>query len=126
MKLNIFHRRKIDNNTKLVRAMELKEAARLIRIHYKTLFAIEPKAPIISEIFECCAQILEQIDEKKIRYERYGQWIKHHTYRDTEGDICEIFQCSNCGQLGEDTNYCPNCGASMKGELSDVDGKIRK
>ena len=42
-----------------------------------------------------------------------------------EGDICEIFKCSNCGQLSEDYNYCPNCGANMKGGLSNVDGENR-
>jgi len=110
---------KHDDNSTLVRAMDIKEAARRIRIHNKIHFAAEPNALIISQILESCAQILELIAERKIRYERYGQWIPHHTYRDTEGDICEIFQCSNCGQLGEDTNYCPNCGAKMKGEQNE-------
>lgn len=115
MELNIFKQYKT-NNTELIRAMEIKEAARRIRIHNKVHFAAEPNAPIISEILESCAQILEQIDEKKIRYERYGKWIHHRTYKDMEGDICEIFKCSNCSQLSEDYNYCPNCGAKMKGE----------
>ena len=60
-------------NTKLVRVTEIKEAARRIRIHNKIHFASEPNAPIISEILESCAQILEQIAKGKIRYEKYGQ-----------------------------------------------------
>lgn len=117
MELNIFHQRKIDNSTKLIRTMELEEAARRIRIHYKTLFAAEPQIPIISEVLECCAQILEQIDEKKIRYERYGQWIPI-----PQIDITKDWKCSNCQGLVTLAHYskkcyydyCPTCGAKMK------------
>lgn len=124
MKLNIFKQRKIDSNTKLVRAMELKEAARLIRIHYKTffatetLFAAESNTSIISEILESCAQILEQIDEKKIRYERYGRWIKHHFNETKDMLDSELpYECSGCHERQIfPFDFCPNCGASMKGE----------
>lgn len=123
MELNIFHRRKIDGNTKLVRAMEFKEAARLIRIHYKTLFAAEPKAPIISEILETCAQILEQIDEKKIRYERYGEWIPV-----PQTDITKDWVCSNCQGVITVAyfckecyyDYCPHCGAKMREGINEI------
>ena len=39
-----------------------------------------------------------------------GEWIEvKHTFLD---------QCSNCGYITADvtTNYCPNCGADMRGE----------
>lgn len=122
MILNIFHQRKIDNDTKLVRTMEFKEAARLIRIHYKTLFAAEPNTPIISEILECCAQILEDIDKKKIRYERYGQWIEHNFDETKDRLDYELpYECSECHERQGilPFNYCPNCGAKMKGEQNE-------
>lgn len=118
MEPNIFKQYKIDNSIELIRAMEIKEAARLIRIHYKTLFATEPNAPIISQILESCAQILEQIDEKKIRYERYGEWIEHNFDETKDRLDYELpYECSEChGRQGIfPFNYCPNCGADMKG-----------
>lgn len=45
-----------------------------------------------------------------------GQWIEGKIYR----DVIEC-NCSECGQLMTTAasvrmNYCPNCGAKMKGE----------
>lgn len=119
MKLDILKQYKTDDSTELVRTMELKEVARRIRIHNKIHFAAEPNALIISEILECCAQILEQIAEGKIRYERYGQWIKHNFDETKDRLDYELpYECSEChGRQGIlPFNYCPNCGAKMKGE----------
>ena len=119
MKLNIFKHYKIDDNSELIRAMELKEAARCIRIHNKIHFAAEPNAIIISQILESCAQILEQIDERKIRYERYGQWIEHNFDETKDRLDYELpYECSECHERQgiRKFNYCPNCGAKMKGE----------
>lgn len=122
MKLNIFKHYKIDDSSKLVRTMELKEAARRIRIHNKIHFTAESNAPIISEILESCAQILEDIDKKKIRYERYGRWIEHNFDETKDRLDYELpYECSECHarQGIRKFNYCPNCGANMKGEQNE-------
>ena len=42
-----------------------------------------------------------------------GHWIKHSTYKD-------VLICSNCNhgsnQVYDTFNFCPNCGADMRGE----------
>lgn len=44
--------------------------------------------------------------------QRTGRWIYHY------GHIPYKNECSECGKrFGTDTNYCPNCGCAMKGEL---------
>ena len=45
--------------------------------------------------------------------ERHGEWIQ----KSTGGE--SFYTCSRCGFIAwehEDTNYCPNCGATMRGE----------
>ena len=56
-----------------------------------------------------------------------GHWIKHEngywTFLNDKGD-CDgwipDYECSICGSRGwknrDGMNYCPNCGANMKGE----------
>lgn len=122
MELNTFKQYKTDNSTKLVRTMEIKAAARLIRIHNKIHFAAEPNALIISQILESCAQILELIAERKIRYERYGRWIPV-----PQTDITKDWVCSNCQGVITVAHfckecyydYCPHCGAKMREEQNE-------
>ena len=52
---------------------------------------------------------------------KHGEWI----YKTTYGQLEEC-NCSLCGQLmstveGKRMNYCPKCGADMRG---DTDGKL--
>lgn len=45
--------------------------------------------------------------------ERHGEWIQKST-----GGV-SFYTCSRCGFIAwehEYTNYCPNCGATMRGE----------
>ena len=45
--------------------------------------------------------------------ERHGEWIQ----KSTGGE--SFYTCSRCGFIAwehEDTNYCPNCGADMRGK----------
>lgn len=43
----------------------------------------------------------------------HGEWIPHD--RMTRSPLVKNYACSNCGVDGHRTNYCPNCGAKMKG-----------
>ena len=55
-----------------------------------------------------------------------GRWERHNIYHgdDTSGFIEPVWRCSECGRqaninelfIYDLTNYCPNCGAEMKGE----------
>lgn len=58
--------------------------------------------------------------------ERKGEWIKHEERTETNGKFIDFFpaeyECSNCGLReahyfinSKPHNYCPNCGAKMKG-----------
>ena len=46
------------------------------------------------------------------RKQSEGEWI------DVEDTFLYRYKCSLCGEikLGKMTNFCPNCGAKMKGE----------
>ena len=55
-----------------------------------------------------------------------GQWERHNTYHgdDTSGYIDPDWRCSECGRranvnewfMYDLTDFCPNCGADMRGE----------
>lgn len=54
--------------------------------------------------------------------ERTGKWVYIRIFK-TENDIAEL-RCSECGKIasfeqGEDMNFCPSCGADMRGEGND-------
>lgn len=45
-----------------------------------------------------------------------GKWVKQVKIRKQGAPILHYYQCSLCGvYLVEQANYCPNCGAKMKG-----------
>ena len=45
---------------------------------------------------------------------QHGEWVLSHI-----GTIAEGFYCSRCGKHGYQTDFCPSCGADMRG--GDVD-----
>lgn len=41
---------------------------------------------------------------------RHGRWIKH--------GFADIWRCTKCGRYaGDNSAYCPNCGAKMNAEV---------
>ena len=45
-----------------------------------------------------------------------GEWIKYESPVNYD-DGKDAWDCSLCGAMvGKQTNYCPNCGADMKGD----------
>lgn len=51
-----------------------------------------------------------------------GTWYEHYSHEDGERDGV---RCSECGTHyyfgGQLMNYCPNCGADMRGDTDEVD-----
>lgn len=47
--------------------------------------------------------------------ERTGEWIEHDPKTKR---LAKIYECPFCGDevIGEETNFCPNCGADMRGD----------
>ena len=58
--------------------------------------------------------------------QKKGKWERHNTYYgdDTSGFVDPDWRCSECGKranvnewfMYDLTDYCPNCGADMRGE----------
>lgn len=65
------------------------------------------------KMFERVVESLPAAQERK-----KGEWIVHGM---EEGNAFPVYTCSECDVLvGINTsNYCPNCGAEMKGEEDD-------
>lgn len=47
----------------------------------------------------------------------HGRWIPHN--RMTRSPLVVNYACSECGIDGHRTNYCPNCGADMRGDQNE-------
>ena len=61
--------------------------------------------------YELLADVLEAEEEQE---QKTGHWIS----REGNGQILPFwgrYECSECGECAENNNYCPNCGAEMKG-----------
>lgn len=63
---------------------------------------------------ECIAQTLYNAGYRK---QSEGKWIEHPHYNYEGGYSGANYECSNChfDDCYEETPYCPNCGAKMKG-----------
>lgn len=58
-----------------------------------------------------------------------GRWKRHNTYRgdDTSGYVDPDWRCSECGKranineyfMYDLTDFCPNCGADMRGDYDE-------
>lgn len=57
-------------------------------------------------------QLKKRIAELEAQIPKRGEWIRHGT---DEDEFC-YYECPLCGFIGIDWNYCPNCGARMRGE----------
>lgn len=68
--------------------------------------------------FEAIDIAIEALRERP--KERGGEWIEHKYAEEYDELMQSNFECSYCHDwLREQTNYCPNCGAYMKGDKND-------
>ena len=63
---------------------------------------------------ECACCVLSKPERKK------GRWIEHNPHK---WGLGIVFECSECGEKidCEPSNFCPNCGADMRGEADEAD-----
>ena len=51
-----------------------------------------------------------------------GYWIEHENADIVEGYYVPMYECSCCHIWKNDnSNYCPDCGADMRGEENEID-----
>ena len=48
--------------------------------------------------------------------ERKGKWVNDIAYYDEDGYPCIVTRCNMCEEVSPISNFCPNCGADMRGE----------
>ena len=53
------------------------------------------------------ADFISGFEMGKERFRRRGHWINNQN---------GTFECDNCGCRHSESNYCPDCGADMRGE----------
>ena len=73
------------------------------------------------------AGCIDEIPTADVRENVRGEWkkeIRHYKGNDQEYDYY-VIKCSQCGarpqKAWELTNFCPNCGADMRGEKDETD-----
>ncbi len=48
----------------------------------------------------------------------HGEWIEHEWAEEENGVLISNFECSACQNWEhKESNYCPNCGAKMGGDI---------
>ena len=63
----------------------------------------------------CCSTVcLGRIEKCPIIKPKRGHWIKVYGDHIHMGLRPWTTACSECGLIGQRTNYCPNCGARME------------
>lgn len=79
---------------------------------------------ILQEYTNCYSEVDKEVLVKMIynagyRKQKEGEWIEHIEKPDWLEDDVEVFyECSVCETKSPaPTNYCPNCGSKMKGDL---------
>ena len=81
---------------------------------------------MIDTLYWVQARVLANAPTADVREVVHGHWERHNTYHgdDTSGFIDPDWRCSECGRqanvnewfMYDLTDFCPNCGADMRGE----------
>ena len=105
----------------------------------KELRALEDSTEIIpfTKAKEYAILILQDAQKRLLKLPsvqpecKTGHWERHNTYHgdDTSGSVDPDWRCSECGRqanvnawcMYDLTDFCPNCGADMRGEQNGSD-----
>lgn len=102
----------------------LKEAADAIRTHNYIHNGAERNAVLITVYLDFAADLIDKLANGNITTIRHGHWIPLDGWFNKS-----IVKCSVCGNTLDmdgvnagrgDANFCPNCGAKMDGDISNV------
>lgn len=62
---------------------------------------------------------IDQMPTADVRENVRGEWFDHCD----DNDFIDGIECSNCGHtwslISDKSNFCPNCGADMRGDHAD-------
>ena len=87
--------------------------------------AVKTCAAYITYTFFCVKDELKKYINGEIDVIKTGKWKRIDYANEVNGYVIPNYECSNCQNWVTDmTDYCPNCGALMRGE-EDAD-KITK
>lgn len=102
----------------------LKEAADAIRTHNYIHNGTERNAVLITIYLDFAADLIDKLANGNITTVRHGHWIPLDGWFNKS-----VVKCSVCGNTLDmdgvnagrgDVNFCPNCGAKMDGDISNV------
>lgn len=105
------------------RIAELEKQAEHTDEVHSTIFAVYSKqAARIAELSLDCEMYQQKCMELEAQKPKEGEWFKYNNPNyspfDDSGEY--LYQCNKCGKVVvKATNYCPNCGAKMKGEKNE-------
>ena len=69
---------------------------------------------MVSAALKCMIDNAPTVDAVEVVH---GRWTAINQHKDVEGWIECDYVCSACGEIAmEEHNYCPNCGAKMRGD----------
>lgn len=77
-------------------------------------FIVEAMPPCYSDVFAC--RIADRLISKGVTVRERGRWTLQRYYGGLRKGMVARIICSECGYPNEKTNFCPNCGADMRGE----------
>lgn len=92
-------------------------------IEVRTKELIEKDEYVVSLLFRDLQKFIDSLPTADVRENVKGEWIKESEHS-VMGDGYMWF-CSICGRReyfnfrGQKDNFCPNCGADMRGEEND-------
>lgn len=69
------------------------------------------RLPTWEEVYNAMQDVPSAQPERK-----HGWWISDLAFYDDEGCPCFVLRCSVCGESYPKSNFCPHCGADMRGE----------
>lgn len=90
--------------------------------HYFEIFDIIDNAPTVEEVSEIefkepLPLVKAQKIVKTLSRRPKGEWIKHinNLFPEESTEECPFCHEEQLLRLGNDDNFCPNCGADMRG-----------